>query len=118
MNPNGDPATFTFTFDAFAENGDFAYFDIANNPYTELDDTITTVVLYKGAVRSEITTNNASPALSVSSDGAVALTGTTVPSTYTVSATESLCDIANVKTISRGGNQQLTKGSTTYWYII
>lgn len=124
MAPNGDPAAFTFTFDAFPVDGEFCIITIADAGTTGSGDSSETkVIICTDSGLFTGSTSVAAPYLAVA-----ATTGKIMLGTATTTAEEDEIKGATVGTsevltnmsvnLSQGGKTALVKGSTSYWYII
>lgn len=122
MAPNGDPAAFTFTFDAFAVAGDYAHFDIANEAAAK---GLTTVVLaYYDATnkvaKQETKTLENGNSLSIDS-GTIKLSNGTVAQDQTftrkLDESEIITDFNTILDFS-SGSKNLDVGGTTYLHIV
>jgi hypothetical protein len=113
MAPNGDPAAFTFTFDAFPVNGELCVIDIVDATTTTTAGPTTVSILTTSGYKTASTTAEA-PILKI--DGtAVKLSDETVAG-VTVSSTQMLTNMS----ISLNSNDEihLKRGSSTYWYVV
>ena len=122
MAPNGDPAAFTFTFDAFAVSGDYAHFDIANEVAAK---GLTTVVLaYYDATnkvaKQETKTLENGNSLSIDS-GTIKLSNGTVAQDQTftrkLAESEIITDFNTILNFT-SGSKTIDVGGTTYLHII
>ena len=122
MAPNGDPAAFTFTFDAFNDGtGELCYIDVADQATDVNDGVATTVIVYKA-------------------DGTIASVSGTTPSGQTATETtlsyeNSVIKLGNAEVVTLTAGQEFTDmrrslssssttaitvpaGSTTTWFVI
>ena len=113
MAPTGDPASFTYTFDALADDADTLFTLTINEDSHNTGDSVTTVV-----IDNKVYTTTADKDIELKVDGttgAVTLTGASVSGT-TLSATDSLSDFVTV--LKRGDSIEIKQGSTSTWHII
>ena len=127
MAPNGDPAAFTFTFDAFAVAGDYAHFDIANAVEDKAETKV--VIAYfdetNKATKHETLTVKGGSALKVNSNKKVELTdGATTneqkqASDVVLKEDQIITNFANISIAdSDTKSYPVDLGGTTYLHII
>lgn len=112
MAPTGDPASFTYTFDALADDADTLFTLTIDDDNVNAGSSVTTVVIDNKVYTTTTATNIE---LAVSGTGAVTLTGATISGT-TLSETDSLSDFVTV--LKRGDSIEIKQGSTSTWHII
>jgi len=122
MAPNGDPAAFTFTFDAFAVAGDYAHFDIADD--AAVKDLTTVVLAYYDATnkvaKQETKTLAGGNSLSITSGTIKLSNGTSSEDqdfTRKLADTEFVTDFNTILDFN-SGSKTIDVGGTTYLHII
>ena len=127
MAPNGDPAAFTFTFDAFAVAGDYAHFDIANEVEDKAETKI--VIAYfdeaNKATKHETLTVKGGTTLKLSSEKKVELTDGAIvdeqkqTSNIALRTGQMITNFANISIAdSDTESYPVDLGGTTYLHII
>lgn len=112
MSPTGDPSSFTYTFDALANEEKVLYtLTIDNENYSEETTSSTTVVIIDG---SQYTSTSETPVLAISEGGVVSFGGTATETTLT--ATQKLTNFT--VTLAAGDSVDLKQGSSSNWYIL
>lgn len=106
MSPTGDPSSFTYTFDALANEEKVLYTLTIDDSSEE-----TTVVVIDG---SRYTSTSETPVLSISNAGVVSFGGTATKTTLT--ATQKLTNFT--VTLAAEDSVDLKQGSSSNWYIL
>lgn len=123
MASSGDPASFTFTFDAFAHNGTLCEITLAGAGDTAAATETTTVTVLADSttyfVEDDSITGN-SAILAVSSEGIVTFNGENLANTTLGNLTLATDEVMvnGVLMIARGQSASISKGTSTVWYII
>lgn len=113
MAPSGDPASFTYTFDALADNTNTLFtLTIDNDNY--LAENSGTTVIIDNKVYTTSTTENIM--LAVSSAGAITLTGASIDGNVKVGTDGYLTNFITM--LNAGDSAEIKAGSTSTWYII
>lgn len=119
MAPNGDPSAFTFTFDAFAKNGELCYIDVADEDinHIEEDGKTTTAIIYYKEGTEPIRKASTAASMSIGTDGKITVGSEEI--NVTLAENEELTNMVQSYSI---GDETVTinleAGSTTYWYVI
>lgn len=113
MAPNGDPAAFTFTFDAFPVNGELCTIDIAD---ASTDSVVgpTTVSILTATGYKTASTESATPTLKI--DGTAVKLGAETITGVTVATGQMLTNMS--VSLNASDEINLKRGSSTYWYIV
>lgn len=115
MAPNGDPAAFTFTFDAFPVNNEFCTIDIVDASSTQTTVKSTTVSILTASGYKTASSAQTTPVLKVENSGTVTLDSTLIDD-VTVETGKVLTNMS--ASLSAGDQIKLKQGSSSYWYIV
>lgn len=122
MASSGDPASFTFTFDAFAHNDILCEITVADAEDTDTDTVTTEVIVINNGVTYAISEelSSASGNLNIASQGAVTFNSKNLTNTalgnLTIETTEKLTNGSIL--LSPGSSVAISKGSTSIWYVV
>lgn len=113
MAPNGDPAAFTFTFDAFPVNGELCIIDIADVATTSAVGPTTVSILTATGYKTA-SVDDETPTLKI--DGTAVKLNNTAITGVTVSSNQMLTNMS--VSLNASDEINLKRGSSTYWYIV
>jgi hypothetical protein len=117
MAPNGDPAAFTFTFDAFNDGtGELCYIDVADNAIDVNTGEKTVVIVYKADGTVVSTEATATDATLTYADGKIKLGSVEV---VTLAEGQEFTDMRrSLSSATSTSAITVPAGSTTTWFII